>query len=162
MEWSLLQDQWASWLESPFFEEEIHKAIQSLGTLKSLGPDGMTNEFLKKSWNILKPDLVKLFQDFFEKEIIINKCTNETYICLIMKKLRANKVSDFRPISLFSSLYKIISKVLAERLKKVLPLLIDNSQAAFVEGCHILDAVLVAFETVGDYRSNGKVVSSSS
>lgn len=86
----------------------------SHGTLKSPGPDGMTSEFYKEAWNILKSDLLRVFQDFFKNEII-NLCTYETYICLIPKKLQANKVNEFRPISLVSSLYKLIAKLLVER-----------------------------------------------
>lgn len=115
----------------------------------------MTNNFVRKSRNILKANLVKVFQDFFVKGII-NKCTNEIYICLIPKKLKANRVGEFRPISLVSSLYKIISKVLVERVKRVLPMIIDNSQVAFVEGRQILDAVIVASEMAGDCTSSGK------
>lgn len=59
--------------------------------------------YFKKAWNILKKDLTGLFQDFFENGIV-NSRTNETYICLILKKVRTSKVSDFRPISLVTSL----------------------------------------------------------
>lgn len=70
----------------------------------------------------------------FKKNGIINHRSNETYICLIPKEKRVGKVGDCRPISLMTSLYKVISKVLAERIKKVLQLIIYDSQAAFVEG----------------------------
>lgn len=93
----------------------------------------MTGEFYKNCWNILKIDLLEVFQEFFENGII-NKRTNETYICLIPKKKKASKVGDFRPISLTTSLYKVIAKVLAERLKSVLSHTISDGQAAFVKG----------------------------
>lgn len=117
--------------------------------------DGFSIEFYKKGWNILKSDLVRVFQEFF-KNGIVNLRTNETYICLIPKKLQANRVTEFRPISLISSLYKIIAKVLAERLKKALPYIIDEAQAAFVEGRQILDAILVAAEAVGEWQTSKK------
>lgn len=62
-------------------------------------------------------------------------------------------VSDIKLISLVSSLYKIIAKVLAKRLKKVLPSIIHDSQAGFVEDRQILDTILVAYEVVGDRRA---------
>lgn len=67
-------------------------------------------------------------------------------------------MSDFRPISLVSSLYKIISKVLAERIRRVLPCTIDGSQMAFVDGRQIMDAILIANEVVDDYISREKRV----
>lgn len=59
-------------------------------------------------------------------------------------------------LSLPCTKYKIIAKVLAARLKKVLPLIIHDSQAAFVEGHQILDAILVASETVGHWKKEKK------
>lgn len=62
-----LVSNWKDWLEIPFKKEEIHQAVCSLGNLKSLGADGMTNGFFKKAWNILKRDFFGVFQDLFSK-----------------------------------------------------------------------------------------------
>lgn len=70
--------------------------------------------------------------------------------------MQANKVNEFKPISLVTSLYKIVAKVLAERLKKVLLSIIADAQVTFVEGRQILDAMLVAAETVGDWNSSNR------
>lgn len=61
----------------------------------------------------VKRDLLKVLNDFFEKGIV-NGITNETYVCLIPNKQDAIKVKDFRPISLITSMYKIIAKVLSK------------------------------------------------
>ena len=70
----------------------------------------------------------------FAKDGIIHRVTNETYICLIPKKMNSSKVKDFRPINLVTSLYKIISKVLSNWLKGVLEDTIAETQGAFMAG----------------------------
>ena len=69
---------------------------------------------------------------------------NATFISLIPKKYDAIEVRDFRPISLIGGVYKIIAKVLANRLKMVLGDIVHESRNAFVKGKQILDFVLIA------------------
>jgi hypothetical protein len=76
------------------------------------------------------------------------KSFNATFVSLIPKKAGAMEVRDYRPISLVGGIYKIISKVLANRFKSVLGKIISNSQNAFIGGRQILDSVLIANECV--------------
>ena len=103
----------------------------------------------------MKDDFLRVLFEF-AKDGIIHGATNETYICLIRKKVNASKVKDFRPISLVTILYKIISKILSYRLKGVLEDTIVETQGAFVAGRQILDVVLVANELVEEYRKDGR------
>lgn len=73
---------------------------------------------------------------------------NDTYICLIPKVSCPQKITEFCPISLCNVVYKIVSKVLANRLKKILPEVINESQSAFVLRRQITDNMLVVFETM--------------
>jgi hypothetical protein len=91
----------------------------------------------------LKEDFVKFFREFYENGRLV-KGINSTFIGLIPKKDSSSRTSYFRPISLIGSLYKILSKVLANKLKKFLHNLIGGIQPAFTQGCQILDRVLIA------------------
>jgi hypothetical protein len=73
---------------------------------------------------------------------------NSTLIALVPKKSNSMSVSDYRPISLCNVLYKILSKVLASRLKYVLPNIISSNQSAFIPGRLISDNILVAYKTL--------------
>ena len=149
--WSPISEEKAAWLERPFDEEEIKRAVLECGIDKSPGPDGFSLAVFQSCWNEVKGDILKVMEEFFQNGII-NAITNETYICLIPKKSDSTKLGDFRPISLVSSLYKIVSKVLAFRLREVLEGTISSAQGAFMKGRQILDAVLIANEVVEDVR----------
>ncbi|CAL8998321.1 unnamed protein product, partial [Prunus brigantina] len=152
--WSAISVEEAEWLERPF-EEEFKRAVFDCGTDKLPGPDGFSMLLFQSCWDIVKEDLMKVMVDFFNCGII-NAITNETFICLFAKKKEFIKVSDFRPISLVTSLYKMLSKVLASRLREVLGSTISSYQGAFVRGRQILDAALIANEVVEESRRLNK------
>lgn len=132
-------------LERPFSLEEVKQAVWSSDGSKAPRPDGFTMNFVKKYWDILKSDFVAAINDFERSEFIPKGC-NPTFITLVPKVSDPIIVTDFRPICLVGLQYKILSKVLAARLKKVPPSIISDNQSAFVEGRQILDGDLVANE----------------
>ena len=85
---------------------------------------------------------------------------NETHIMLIPKCNEPKKITEYRPISLCNVVYKIASRVIVNRLKKILPTIISDTQSAFVHGRLITDNVLVAFEAMYHIRrkKSGKMV----
>ena len=133
--------------------EEVKKVLFSMAADKSPGPDGYTSEFFKASWSITGRDFVVAVQSFFEKGFL-PKGINSTILALIPKKNDATYMKDYRPISCCNVLYKVISKILANRMKRLLPLFISLNQSAFVKDRLIMENVLLASELVKSYHKD--------
>nr|GEZ57452.1 putative RNA-directed DNA polymerase, eukaryota, reverse transcriptase zinc-binding domain protein [Tanacetum cinerariifolium] len=106
-------------LERDVFKEELKRAVWDYGTDKSPGPDGFTFGFYRHFWSTIKNYVFEAVKHFFTYGDIPKGC-NSSFIDLIPKIPDANLVKDFRPISLIGSIYKIIAKILANRLVGVL------------------------------------------
>lgn len=120
-------------LESQVSDEEIWEAVKDCGSTKASGPDGFNFGFIKKYWSILKNDLVKAVEYFWESGCITNG-RNSSFVTLIPKVKDTMGLGDFRPISHIGCYYKVISKVLVGRIKKALDKIIGQSQNAFLLG----------------------------
>ncbi|KAL4589032.1 hypothetical protein LXL04_001934 [Taraxacum kok-saghyz] len=129
-------------LEAPFLESEIKVAVGMCGRNKSSGPDGFSIEFVKKFWHVFNPDIVQAFNDFNDNPKIPKGC-NSAFITLVPKVLNPSDYNHFRPISLIGIIYKILSKTLANRLKNILPSIINEVQSAFVKNRQILDGPMI-------------------
>jgi hypothetical protein len=132
-------------LDSRFERDEILQVVKNLQGDKSPGPDGFTMAFFQKCWHVLEKDIMGFFDEFYAEGTFAGSL-NATFVTLIPKKQNALNIRDFRPISLIGSVYKILAKVLANRLRKVLDGLVSESQNAFVGGRQTLDSVLIANE----------------
>ena len=130
-----------------FRVEEVRRALKQMHPTKSLGPDGMSPIFFQNYWDVMGPQVVDCVPNTLNSGIMPYDL-NDTYICLIPKVNCPQKITDFCPISLCNIIYKLVSKVLANRLKIVLPAVISEAQSAFVPGRQITDNVLVVFETM--------------
>ena len=82
------------------------------------GPDGFTMAFFQSCWAVVKRDVMVVFAEFHQRQQLM-KSLNVTFVSLVLKKEEVVEIKDFRPISLVGRVYKIISKVLATRMKTI-------------------------------------------
>ena len=107
------------WLERRFEKVEILSVVRDLKGDTAPRPDGFPMTFFHHCWRVVERDVLVVFEEFYQY-CKFEKSHNATFIALIPKKNDASNIRDFRPISLVGSLYKILAKVLANRLKVVL------------------------------------------
>jgi len=136
-------------------EGEIFLAISDLGLNKAPGLDGMTGLFYKSYWPIVKCSVVASFQSFFRGGYMLKEF-NHTNISLIPKIDNPSQVNHFRPISLTNFNYKIISKILSNRLKPLLHKIISPTQSAFLKGRSIHDNTILAHEIFHSMKQKKK------
>ena len=126
-------------------DEEIDNVVKSLANGKSPGPDGISAEFYKRCLPIIKTELREVFQYWFEKENIPGEI-KKGVITLIHKKGDDADLNNYRPITLFNLDYKIYTKILANRIKELIPSLIDKTQFA-TAGKNIGEATVLSMTT---------------
>lgn len=112
---------------------------------KSPGPDGMSPGFYQKFWHIVRSDIINIIKHTIDTGLIDHQLW-DTNIVLIPKKKNPMFMTDLRPISLCSVVYQIISKVIANRVKKINDSIIFDTQSAFIPGRLITDNIMVAYE----------------
>ena len=126
---------------------EVELALCQMAPLKASGLDGMPPVFYQHYWPSIGDDVTEVVLAYLHANTI-HSGLNHTYLTLIPKVKSPVKVLDFRPIALCNILYKIISKVLANRLKIILPNISYEFQSASQTNKAISDNILVAFETL--------------
>ncbi|GJW45828.1 RNA-directed DNA polymerase, eukaryota, partial [Tanacetum coccineum] len=130
-----------------FFKEEIKGAVWDCGLDKSPSPDGFTFGFYRRYWSLIEDDVVEAVNHFYNNGFC-HKGGNSSFIALIPKTQGAKLVKDFRPISLIGSLYKIITKLLVNRLVIVIGDLVNDVQSAFIANRQILDDPFILNELI--------------
>ncbi|XP_020684353.2 uncharacterized protein LOC110100971 [Dendrobium catenatum] len=131
--------------------EEVERVLKQVGGNISPGKDGITYSFMKAYWNIIKEDFWNALKHFLSNGIL-NEDWKKTLIVHIPKVSNPILPSNYRPISLCNSVYKVAARVLLNRLSEVIPKLITREQAAFIRGRSLSDHVLIAQEVFYKFR----------
>jgi hypothetical protein len=113
------------------------------------GPDGLSFMFYQTYWDIVKKYLIDMFNDWYNEHLDLYRL-NFAMITLIPKENEARSMKKFRPISLLNCFFKIFTKVLTNRLARIINRLISYHQSAFIRGRYILESVVTAHEIIHD------------
>ncbi|WVZ53561.1 hypothetical protein U9M48_004484, partial [Paspalum notatum var. saurae] len=141
-------------LSAPFTVDEVRAAIFQMEHNKAPGPDGFPPEFYQVFWNVIKTDLMALFDEFHKGNLALNRL-NFGNITLIPKVGDASKIQQYRPICLLNVSFKIFTKVATNRIVKVAHKIIRPSQTPFLPGRKIMEGVVVLHETLHElHRKN--------
>jgi hypothetical protein len=132
--------------------QEIKDVIWDMHPLKAPGPDGFLELFFKQYWSMVGPQVVLAIQFFFFAEGWMLPQVNHTFITLIPKKVGACNFNQFRLISLCNFYYKVIPKIIVNRIRPILSKVIDPTQAAFVPHRWITKNVVLAQEVVHNFK----------
>ncbi|PNX75251.1 ribonuclease H, partial [Trifolium pratense] len=132
-------------LAVPFTNDEVKRALFAMQPWKAPGPDGFPAGFYQKAWGTVGGSVCEFVCGVWDNPSVVSS-VNQTDICLIPKIQQPEFITQFRPISLCNTIYKIVSKVIVERLKDCIPKLVSPFQTGFVPGRIIHENVIVAKE----------------
>lgn len=130
---------------------EVRNAVFSVHDDKRPRPDDLNAKFIKLHLEGIKYDLLSAITNIFQAGKL-PKGINHTFISLIPKVDRLNTITEYRSISCCNMYYKVLSKVLCNRLKHFLPHLISKNQTAFIKVRYIGENILLAHELLLDFN----------
>ena len=134
--------------------EEVKETVDNMEEDRSPGPDGYNVNFVTLCWDIVKKYLLRMIR----KSQSCNKIggsTNSAFLALIPKEKDAKTFDRFKPISLCNIGYKIITKLMASRLKHILPAIIPENQGGFIKGRKILENITLVQKAIHSSLKNG-------
>lgn len=149
---SLITPEQNAALIRPITQEEVDQVVKDMPSGKAPGLDGFTTDFFHHCWDIIIKDVWEVVEESWTS-IQVLQAFNATFLTLIPKEERVTNPKHFRPIALCNIIYKIITKVIANRLKPILPFVISKEQADYVQGRQIMDNVILAHEVINTLKS---------
>ncbi|XP_061367067.1 uncharacterized protein LOC133310186 [Gastrolobium bilobum] len=152
--WTVTKSNWPAFeeaelkvLKDPISDLMIKEAFFSMNGLKAPGPDGFPAIFFQKNWELMKNQAVECVNQIWKNPAKVRDL-NKTYLVLIPKLTKPDKISQFWHIALCSVLYKGFSKIIVGKLKPILNKLISPQQVSFVPNRQIQDNIVIAQEMV--------------
>jgi hypothetical protein len=139
----------------PFSMEEIEVVVMESDDNKSPGPDGFNFNFVKAFWSLMKNEVRTLFDQFYGN-VSLPKSFSSYFVALIPKVNSPLALNEYHHISLLGCLYKLVAKVLAKRLAKVMDPLVASTQSTFLKGRFLVDGVMVVNEIVDFAKKTDK------
>jgi hypothetical protein len=144
---SLVTQEQNAALLRPFTIEEVDQALQDTPKSKAPGPDGFTSDFFHHCWPMIRTEVWEILEDSRVTGKVL-QALNATFLTLVPKEGHAHQAKQYRPIALCNVIYKLLTKVIARRLKLILPTIISPEQSGYVEGRQILDSIILAHEVI--------------
>jgi hypothetical protein len=142
-------------LEEEFTEEEIKKRVFESYPDGAPGPNGISFMFYQHFWNVVKGDLIEMFDDFHKGRLDLYRL-NFALVTIIPKEKDARTMNKYRPISLLNCSYKIFTNVITNRIGRVIDRLVDCNQTAFIKDRFILESVVIAHEVIHSVHQSRK------
>ncbi|KAL2246928.1 UNVERIFIED_CONTAM: hypothetical protein Sindi_2545100 [Sesamum indicum] len=146
-----ITDEEANQLLLPLSADDVKQAMFDIADDKAPGPDGYSSRFFKAAWPVVGEEVTRAVLDFFSTGKLL-KQVNSTILALIPKVHTPMSVNDFRPISCCNVLYKIIAKLLVQKISVLLDKIVSPCQTAFIPGRSIGDNIMLAQELFSRYN----------
>jgi len=142
----ITQEQNAALLR-PITIEEVDQALEDTPKCKAPGPDDFTSDFFHYCWPMIRTEVWEILEDSRATGQVL-QALNATFLTLVPKEGQAHRLEQYKPIALCNVVYKLLTKVIARRLKPLLPAIIPPEQSGYVEGRQIMDSVILAHEVI--------------
>jgi hypothetical protein len=150
---SLVTSEQNTALTWPITQEEVDQAIKAMPPGKSPGLDGFTTDFFHHCWDLVREEVWEVVEESRASGLVLSSL-NATFLTLILKEEWVTNPKKCRPIALCNVIYKIIMKVVANRLKPILTHVISKEQSGYVEGRQIMDSVILAHEVIHSLKTS--------
>lgn len=142
-------------LKAKFTMEEIGKVLKQMQPDKAPGPDGFPAMFFQRCWEFVGLEVTDALKGIRNSGKLLKEINN-TFLVLIPKKDKVESFNDCRPIALCNTIYKLLSKTLANRMQKLLPTIFSKEQTGFVQERSIYDRIIIAQEAIHSTQMNKK------